>query len=317
MERKKLHFSASKLITLAFVIFFHESIKAKKHDCVSSCGNIPKISYPFRLQTDPNHCGEQRYTLFCENNLTILHLYSGKYIVQEINYTNTIIRIKDIGIQKNNCSSIPHYSLSQSNFSNVDGKDPYSPGRVIKGENVCTFPGPLSKAVIFLGCHNPVKSNPDYIDTTPCDIVSEFEHLNPFLGKPRKYIYVMSGSYLSVSNVEDSCGVERMALIRSSHDHYEEIRSSNISYIDIHNELSYGFEITWYSIYSLGECHITCPLGLPLSFCSKYSNVTIYEILFYTLFLNYIFTYQIFFSPYLLTKILCSKKKLHCYFYFY
>ena len=77
-----------KLALFVFIVFFQNSCFAKynNHDCPpSSCGNIPDISYPFRLRTDPNECGDKRYTLSCENDntSTVLYLYSttsGKYL---------------------------------------------------------------------------------------------------------------------------------------------------------------------------------------------------------------------------------------------
>jgi len=93
------------------------------HCAPSSCGNIRNISYPFRLDTDPQSCGNNNYTLICENNIsTVLYLYSGKYYVQAIDYGNFTIRVVDAGVQ-DNCCSIPRYSLAPDNFS--DG-DPYT-----------------------------------------------------------------------------------------------------------------------------------------------------------------------------------------------
>ena len=83
----------------------------------SSCGNILNISSPFRLKTDPENCGDWRYELSCENNLTVLYLYSVKYLVRAINYNNYTIRIANANVQKGNCSSILNHSLNQYNFS--------------------------------------------------------------------------------------------------------------------------------------------------------------------------------------------------------
>ncbi|KAK7377486.1 hypothetical protein VNO80_02911 [Phaseolus coccineus] len=61
----------------------------------SSCGNIPNITYPFRLTTDPSHCGDIRYQLHCQNNATLLTLFSGTYKVQQIDYKRYKIRVSD------------------------------------------------------------------------------------------------------------------------------------------------------------------------------------------------------------------------------
>ncbi|KAK7827241.1 hypothetical protein CFP56_031297 [Quercus suber] len=77
----------------------------------SSCGNIPNISFPFRLNSDPENCGDSRYVLSCdENNRMVLYLFERryKYYVQEIIYSNYTIRIVDSSIQKDNYFSTPN-----------------------------------------------------------------------------------------------------------------------------------------------------------------------------------------------------------------
>ncbi|KAM2530594.1 hypothetical protein PS1_028443 [Malus domestica] len=44
--------------------------------CTSSCGHIHNISHPFRLNDDPKYCGDVRYTLYCESNITVTYLLS-------------------------------------------------------------------------------------------------------------------------------------------------------------------------------------------------------------------------------------------------
>ena len=117
-----------KLALFVFIVFYQTSCFAKhnNHLCPpSSCGNITNIRYPFRLRTDPNECGDKRYNLSCENDNTsaVLYLYSGKYYVQSINYSDYTIRVVDSNVVKGNCSSIPRYSLTPYNFSY---DDPYS-----------------------------------------------------------------------------------------------------------------------------------------------------------------------------------------------
>ncbi|XP_021803614.1 uncharacterized protein LOC110747833, partial [Prunus avium] len=116
METGKSFFTLSSwFVIVAFLVvgLSGETCNAK---CTSSCGNIPNISYPFRLKDDPKHCGDLLFTLSCENNSTLLVDLppSGKYYVQAINYDNRTIRVVDPGIQKNNCSSIPLYPLAVS-----------------------------------------------------------------------------------------------------------------------------------------------------------------------------------------------------------
>ncbi|KAF3433889.1 hypothetical protein FNV43_RR24992 [Rhamnella rubrinervis] len=76
-----------------------------RHYCPpSSGGNIPKIIYPFRLRTDPPGYGSRRYELSCKNVAIVLHLYSGKYYVQSINYNNYTIRVVDSNVEMVNSS---------------------------------------------------------------------------------------------------------------------------------------------------------------------------------------------------------------------
>jgi hypothetical protein len=67
----KMAFSAG-LSVLIVVVLVHQTCSAEDgHQCApSSCGNIHNISDPFRLQDDPENCGDRNYTLSCENNNT-------------------------------------------------------------------------------------------------------------------------------------------------------------------------------------------------------------------------------------------------------
>ncbi|KAM2409461.1 hypothetical protein ACFX1X_028365 [Malus domestica] len=107
--------------TSALGVYSVNPLREDNYKCApSSCGNIHNISYPFRLNSSPKRCGHSSFTLFCENNVTVLHISSGKYLVQSINYRNKTIRVVDPGLHKNNCSSIPRYPLSESNFRYSD-----------------------------------------------------------------------------------------------------------------------------------------------------------------------------------------------------
>ncbi|XP_027938528.1 LEAF RUST 10 DISEASE-RESISTANCE LOCUS RECEPTOR-LIKE PROTEIN KINASE-like 1.2 [Vigna unguiculata] len=96
----------------------------------SSCGKISNITYPFRLKGDPEKCGDERYEVGCENNVTVLYLHSAKYHVEAINYNNYTVRVVDPALQLHNCSSLPLRSLSRSNFSDTYtySSDPYQAG---------------------------------------------------------------------------------------------------------------------------------------------------------------------------------------------
>ncbi|XP_062074898.1 rust resistance kinase Lr10-like [Humulus lupulus] len=84
----------------------------------SSCDNIINITSPFRLNTDPKHCGYPNFELTCDNNLTVLHLNSVKYFVRSITYANFTIRIADSNLDRTNCSSLPSPPKNIFNVSN-------------------------------------------------------------------------------------------------------------------------------------------------------------------------------------------------------
>ena len=208
----------------------------------SSCGNIPNISFPFRLKTDPENCGNSRYELSCENNRTVLYLYGVKYYVQEIIYNNYTIRIVGSSIRKDNYFSFstPTYSLYGFNFSFDDPYTMYQQRKTVSGWD----PLQLSRSVVFMSCEKPVKS-PLYLDTSTCN----YNDNSSSISDSKRYRYVKVGE-TSASQVEDSCQVEKMFLTSwpvNSDD-------PNISCTDVHHELAYGFEISWL----VGICKSSC-----------------------------------------------------------
>ncbi|KAL6321093.1 hypothetical protein AAG906_012865 [Vitis piasezkii] len=148
--------------------------KLNHHRCHSSCGNIPDISYPFRLKDHRRRCGERKYELACENNRTILHLNSGRYYVEEINYTRETIRVVDTGLKKDDCSSLPLHSLTDANFSYGD---PYQLSYETSDVN-------------FIDCEAPINS-PLYIDMAPC---SRNSSSNSSLSSMQTYSYIVTST---------------------------------------------------------------------------------------------------------------------------
>ncbi|KAM1401096.1 hypothetical protein ACFX2F_028289 [Malus domestica] len=183
---------------LVISLLSSETCNAKdRHNCApSSCGNIHNISYPFRLNSSPKRCGHSSFTLFCENNVTVLHISSGKYLVQSINYRNKTIRVVDPGLHKNNCSSIPRYPLSESNFRYSDS--PYFSS---------------STLVMFFKCTNPVNSSL-YVPTAPC--------INTSGG------YAMVGN-TTAADLEDGCETNGGPLVLSN-----VIRTASLVFLDFY-----------------------------------------------------------------------------------
>ncbi|GMY07490.1 rust resistance kinase Lr10-like isoform X1 [Fagus crenata] len=238
-----LSFSTAVLTVLIALVLAHEtcSTKLNHQDCPpSSCGNIPNISFPFRLKSDPERCRDLRYNLSCENNLTVLYLFGRRYYVQEISYNNYTIRVVDSGILKDNYLSTPTYSLNRYNFSSLY---PQYTAYQLKFER--HFQNlELSRSVVWMSCEKPVNS-PFYLDTSTCNSSIFNSH-----SKGKRYRYVKVGRRTNATDVEDSCKVEQMFL--TSWPGNED--PNNVSCKDVHNELVYGFELSWLQ----GNCESYC-----------------------------------------------------------
>ncbi|KDP42830.1 hypothetical protein JCGZ_23772 [Jatropha curcas] len=203
--------------------------KSEKNDlCApSSCGNLQNITYPFRLQTDPKNCGSHRYTLICQKNTTILYLYSGKYYVQAINYDNFTIRLVDSGVEKGDCASFPRFPLTIYNFSL---EDPFATHKFSDYDASKSPP-----ILTFISCPFQV-SSPLYVETLSCTNYKEVA--------PSKHLYVNVGG-MEAKDLKSNCSLEMMAMLPNKD-------YKNMSFIEIHKELAYGFELSWHYIYCGG-----------------------------------------------------------------
>ncbi|CAN6562220.1 unnamed protein product [Malus baccata var. baccata] len=217
--------SRSFTLSLAFLLlgFCSETCNAKgdtsAKSCTSSCGHIHNISYPFRLNDDPKHCGNVRYTLSCESNITVLYLpSSGKYYVQAINYTDTTIRLLDPGLVNTNCSSRPR-------------KFPLITHPYVRYSRY-----PRSVSVYYLKCLNPLNSSL-YVDTAPC-----LNNTSSSSSQLKTYSYVKVGAMIGWE-LDEGCSVEWMPLDYFYDSVGFSYSYSNVSYKDIHNALVYGFEL--------------------------------------------------------------------------
>jgi len=242
------------MVLIVVLVLIHETCSANDsdHHCPpSSCGNIHNISYPFRLKDDPAICGDQRYTLSCENDQTVLYLYDGRYYVREINYTGYTIRIVDPGILNDNDFFIPRYPLYY--YQNFSSGDPYQ----TRGNRY------LTGVMVFVKCENPVDSR-YHLNISTC-------FPNSSLSNSRRYIYVLLTWYSEY--LGDLCQVEQITLssrpdLLFLNDEQRDFR--NISCTDFYNEQR-GFEISWYQAYC-GNCsYDNCFLDLVAN------NVTCYD----------------------------------------
>ncbi|KAI6678066.1 hypothetical protein NL676_038862, partial [Syzygium grande] len=193
------------LLTLHVLLLGTRCGAKKNHLCpASSCGEIRNISYPFRLKGDPKGCGYPQYELACENNRTILYLYTGRYYVKSIDYNyyydedyfNGYITVADDGLQKGNCSSLPHYSLASSDLSSL--LIPYHHSWD-------------SLTMTFMKCSQPIAST-WYFDTKSCIEGAYSADMPPNSSQMKVYSYVVFGNDLKAQDIKDSCTITMMSL---------------------------------------------------------------------------------------------------------
>ncbi|KAJ7961570.1 Receptor-like protein kinase [Quillaja saponaria] len=194
----------------------------------SSCGIIKNISYPFRLKGDPESCGDKRYELICENNVTELYRNSRKYHVQAINYKNYTIRVVDAGVEYINvCSSIYDF------ISNFDS-DSDSPNYLYEYFSEDYYETYLTRNIVFFNCTNPVIDDSLYLTmdiNASCDLNYSKEK-----GKQNGHIYATISDGLIVGDMKVGCHVKTVALTSWG------LSKNNV--VDIHRALVYGFELS-------------------------------------------------------------------------
>ncbi|XP_057720436.1 LEAF RUST 10 DISEASE-RESISTANCE LOCUS RECEPTOR-LIKE PROTEIN KINASE-like 2.1 [Arachis stenosperma] len=249
-SRKDFCFSRLKLLLLIVTV-----AAAADHNrtCTpSACGKVTTITHPFRLRGDPASCGDRRYELSCENNITLLYLFPGKtYHVEAINYNNFTIRLLDPAISENDCSTLPRYSLSLTNFSTFGddyyyktvaevgtGKYEFLQERVsLNGSTPEENAVRMFEHVVFLNCTNPVRDDPRYVNTAPC------------IKQGGNNVYAVLGD-LAVVELRDDCRVKLIAassFLVPPRLYYDDsvFIEQNLAYSEIHKKLSYGFELSW------------------------------------------------------------------------
>ncbi|KAL6289594.1 hypothetical protein ACE6H2_007104 [Prunus campanulata] len=206
------------------------------------CGNI-NIKYPFQLNRDLQTCGNYTYDLYCKENVTVICMYSGKYYVKAINYSDWTIRVVDAGVhKKDNYFSNPLYSLTSYNLS--DDGYPFSPVFYNSDKDIQELP------IIFISCANPMHS-PRLVDTAPCINNSANSSLSSTL---RMFSYVMiglNGSIISPFDLGESCKITKMVVVSPS---TSTDLHQNLSCEGIYNEIARGFELSWFN----GACYLKC-----------------------------------------------------------
>ncbi|KAG6391189.1 hypothetical protein SASPL_148941 [Salvia splendens] len=141
-QNKLIIFLFTLILSLHF--FFHSS--DAKECSPSACGAIRNISFPFRIKSDPIHCGHSIYELTCENNVTFLYHNSIKYFVKSINYQNSTIRLLDASINNDDICSFPIHSSYLEFTTGLY----YYPDPVLNlSLNLISCPSPLNDTSLF------------------------------------------------------------------------------------------------------------------------------------------------------------------------
>jgi len=233
-------FGAYAALPFLVILSTHHSCSATKNTsnyCApSSCGNIHNISYPFRLNTDPKGCGNKYYELACENNVRpTLYLDMEKYYVQAINYSDFTIQLVNAAVQKDDCFSIPHHSLTEEMLRSASGNYYYQTN------------WPESSVLTFLCCKNQMRLNhTDYImDTSSCkngsgtaySSSSSSSISSPSCVDMEGHSYVMIDGDI-INDVPDLCRIDLIYSVPKN--------MRNMSYTDVHDILVYGFELSWF-----------------------------------------------------------------------
>lgn len=192
------------LLVLVLFLGMTSNVEPGNRWSTSSCGDIRNISHPFRLTSNPDG---SMYSLTCEDNRTVCYLIDGRYYVQSINYSVGQIKLVDDGLQKDNCSSLPRYSLSLSRSYN-------------------------RSILVIVNCSKPV-SSPFYIAFGPCIKGSYSSNTSLHWN-----LYALLNP--NESDVRDFCNISGWTWT----DYFgpkEHINSSSYNYELIHSIISDGF----------------------------------------------------------------------------
>ncbi|KAH7861711.1 hypothetical protein Vadar_029753 [Vaccinium darrowii] len=252
-SRRLLHKTLISLLVLVVALFLGDCDAETSPNCVSSCGNIPYISHPFRVKGDPKNCGKKEYELECEHNRLLLNLVSsgfpsgkylfssGKYYVQAINYNNYTIRLVDVGLQQGNCSSLPLYSLSDLNLTYYPRPYLLTTDGEISFDEIYEIPWEMAVA-LWVDCEKPVKKYPSFTDSRCIGKAAASSSLSS--REKRHYSYFLFGN-LSLSDVADHCKIDEIVMTTLQLPAGE--NETNISFSDFHSRLEFGFELSWVS----------------------------------------------------------------------
>ncbi|KAG6391561.1 hypothetical protein SASPL_149317 [Salvia splendens] len=215
------------LTTLILSLHFFPSADANNCSPPPACGAIRNISFPFRLNTDPIHCGSSKYELTCENNVTFLFLKNSiKYHVKAINYQHHTIRLVDASINNDDICSFP-----------IRSSYPY---QIYSSSNSDYFYSAQVWFVKLISCPNPINnSHPNPINNSTL-----FTDINPYCAynsSPSRFSYAKL--LLRPSELPHMCKLD--LIIATTWPGFTHV--SNVSLSQIHQSLFYGLDLNFCS----------------------------------------------------------------------
>ncbi|XP_058009135.1 uncharacterized protein LOC131183127 [Hevea brasiliensis] len=160
-------------------------------------------------------------TTSCGNIDNIRYPFRFKNDPENCGHKESELALGDAGFQKDNCSSIPRHYLNV--FDNESWASPYKWDLL---RQALHYEEKYYQSLMFINCKDPVPISPLYVDASSCINNSG-------------YWYVKVG-YTNVTDLVDSCRIEQMVVASLMP---KEVK--NISYMDLHRIMSYGFELSW------------------------------------------------------------------------
>ncbi|KAH0772098.1 hypothetical protein KY290_016079 [Solanum tuberosum] len=196
--------------------------KSKPYYCPSSaCGHIRNISYPFRLITDPEYCGDHgpAFELACEGNQTVISLFSKKLHVQGIYYDDQAIHLVDPTLQ------------TQDDLCSLRSQSDFNQYYIIYQSSIqvtivqATTVNYGAEPIFMFNCPIAVNNSSTFLEIRGC--------------KFSRYTYIKIGD-MSVDEVGDGCRAEFIGLTS-----WPNIKNAenNISLSDFHQAILYGFNL--------------------------------------------------------------------------
>ncbi|KAM3198497.1 hypothetical protein ACQJBY_073562 [Aegilops geniculata] len=157
-----------------------------------SCGHLQDIKHPFRLRGDPPGCGVQEYELVCSDSQAIIHIDTGRYLVTNISYSDSVFWVVDASLDNSTICPIPQRN-----------QRPYIYG--LQSANTILLYPDSGQWAAFVSCSRMIKNNAIYRPVACRSTNTSF-------------VYVLTTvlSYWS-KNVEPSCGYLAMTPLGSWH----------------------------------------------------------------------------------------------------